>query len=131
MSRESRRNPVHIPQSFYGAIRAASPDSFANCSAVINTTDPCWIRGFYEAVLGPDAGTPCTNRSIPIPPYNLYNCTFTIGGLPYKDVKSYWEAPFDSDDPTKGGCPALPVPPDATDRIASQLASTQLRLSSR
>ena len=83
-------------KSFFGAIRTAAPSPFEKCSAVVNASDPCWIRGFYEAVLGPEA-----SRS--------YN--WKIGGLPLEDIIRFWEAPFESDDPEKGGCPALPVPP--------------------
>ena len=45
--------------SFFGAVQRAAPEPFVNCTgggkAAPNATDPCWVRGFYTAVLGPDA----------------------------------------------------------------------------
>jgi hypothetical protein len=91
--------------SFFGAVQAAAPEPFKPChgggKTPPNATDPCWIRGFYTAVLGPNAATP-TNWS--------------VAGLPLADLVRYWSAPFDSDDPAKGGCPGLPIPPDAAAR---------------
>jgi len=116
--------------SFFGAVKAASPSElFANCSAAVNATDPCWVRGFYQAVMGPDAGTPCTETHLPYPPWHVYNCTYSIGGLPVKDLVHYWTAPFESDDPSVGGCPALPVPPDAKASVEAQLKAAADRRS--
>ena len=83
--------------SFFGAVQNASPQYFENCTASArpNATDPCWIRGFYTAVLGPDASRPIG---------------WKVGGLPMEELMRMWEAPFTSDDPTKGGCPALSTP---------------------
>ena len=84
-------------------MQAASPTSFANCTgggaAAPNASDPCWIRGFYTAVLGPDAAK---------------STGWKVAGVPLDDLVRFWEAPFASDDPQKGGCPPLPVPPRDT-----------------
>uniref|UniRef100_A0A7S0LIH3 Uncharacterized protein n=1 Tax=Coccolithus braarudii TaxID=221442 RepID=A0A7S0LIH3_9EUKA len=87
-------------QSFFSAVQKASPTSFAQCTngtsvAAPNATDPCWVRGFYEAVLGPKA-----SRSI----------LWKVEGLPLEDLIGYWSAPFQSEDPALGGCPGLPIP---------------------
>lgn len=101
LSVEKIVNSTCHSDSFFGAVqRASPPEYFANCTgggtAKPNATDPCWIRGFYTGVLGPDAAK---SRG------------WKIGGIPLADLISYWEAPFASDDPAKGGCPALPIPP--------------------
>jgi len=86
--------------SFFGAVQRASPESFdASCShKAPNASDPCWVRGFYTAVLGADAAKPSG---------------WKIGGLPLDQIIALWEAPFASDDPAKGGCPGLPIPPSS------------------
>lgn len=108
-------------KSFFNAIRRAAPEPFVNCSVRVNASDPCWARGFYEAVLGPDSGTPCTTKSVPYYPYHVYNCTYAIGGIPLDDVVKMWTAPFESDREIDGGCPGLPIPPKATDDITAQM----------
>jgi len=88
--------------SFFGSVQRAAPEPFAACGgagAKPNASDPCWIRAFYTAVLGPDAGKP-------------YG--WKVAGLPIGDLIEFWESPFASDDPAKGGCPGLPVPPMST-----------------
>ena len=58
-------------------------------------TDPCWIRCFYRAVLGPDADKPDGK----------------VAGLPLDQLLGFWRKPFESEETSEGGCPALPVPP--------------------
>ena len=83
--------------SFFGAVQAARPACFDGCpSSTVNASDPCYVRCFYEAVLGPTAGRPFGKVE---------------GGLPLEEVLRFWKRPFGSDDPEEGGCPALPVPP--------------------
>jgi len=86
--------------SFFAAVQRAAPAPFANCSSAAtgkaNASDACWIRAFYTAVLGPDASKP-----------NDWKVT----GIPIDDLIQFWSAPFESDDPAKGGCPGLPIPP--------------------
>jgi len=118
--------------SFFNAVRAAAPEAFANCSASVNTTDPCWLRGFYVAVMGPEAGVPCTVKRIPFWPFYTYNCTgYVIGGLPVDELLAYWQAPFESEDPARGGCPGLPIPADAAERATAQLGGGSVPLSPR
>jgi len=82
--------------SFFGAVQAAAPTCFASCTSPhVNASDPCWVRCYYQAVLGPDAGKPLGRVG---------------GGLPLGEVLTYWKRPFESDDATRGGCPGLPVP---------------------
>ena len=83
--------------SFFGAVQAAAPSCFSTCpSSKVNASDPCWVRCFYKAVLGPTAGEPRGKVE---------------GGLPLEEVLRYWRRPFESDDPDHGGCPSLPGPP--------------------
>ena len=46
--------------------------------------------------MGPNAGKPDN---------------YTVAGLPMGDLVKFWGAPFESEDPAKGGCKALPIPP--------------------
>ena len=98
--------------SFFGAVQRAAPQWFRACASGggpavprPNTSDPCWVRGFYRAVLGPEAAKPKG---------------WSIGGLPLDQILSYWTAPFESDDPAKGGCPGLPIPPRAEQRAMAR-----------
>jgi len=106
--------------SFFGAVQKAAPQPFANCSksARPNATDPCWVRGFYEAVLGPNAGK---------------RIGWNVTGLPLDDLIAFWSAPFESDDPARGGCPPLLVPPKSTwgDLPTLQKGGAALELSPR
>lgn len=81
-------------KAFWGAVQAAdSSGCFSACSPGLNTTDPCHIRCLYSTILGPDAGSPGGK----------------VSGMPLNDLIAAWDAPFASDDPSKGGCPSLPV----------------------
>ena len=51
---------------------------------------------FSPQVMGPNAGVPDN---------------YTVAGLPMGDLVKFWGAPFESEDPAKGGCKALPIPP--------------------
>ena len=46
-------------------------------------------------VLGPDADKPDGK----------------VAGLPLDQLLGFWRKPFESDETSEGGCPALPVPP--------------------
>lgn len=59
-----------------------------------NTTDPRWITGFYNATLGPGAAI----------------SGGVVAGMPLSELVAAWMAPFESNDPTQGGCPALRIP---------------------
>lgn len=80
-------------QSLWGSVRKVDPAGcFDNCGSIINTTDPCFIRCFFETVLGPDAGQPHG----------------AVAGMPLDDLIAAWDRPFASDDASQGGCPGLP-----------------------
>lgn len=71
---------------------------FDGCSGVgptRNTSDVCWISCFYKTVLGPDSGTPGG----------------AVTGMAISDLVDAWDAPFNSNDPSKGGCPSWSPPP--------------------
>ncbi len=76
--------------------KTSGTDCFSKCSdsgvgPARNTSSTCWITCFYETVLGPDASKPGG----------------VVAGMPIEDLQMAWEAPFASEDPTKGGCKAL------------------------
>jgi hypothetical protein len=83
--------------------KAGYQSCFKNCGPTgsgphRNTSSTCWIECFEQTVLGPQAGTPGG----------------AIEGMPIADLLKAWNAPFESDNPQIGGCPALPVPPPPT-----------------
>ena len=47
------------------------------------------------------------------------------GGLPFADVLAFWKRPFESEDASAGGCPALPVP--SAEEVEAQLRSSSER----
>ena len=65
-----------------------------------NTTDPCWVRCIFDTILGPDA----SSGSLP----NQSSET-TGGGLSLAQLDEAWDRPMASEDPSLGGCPALPA----------------------
>lgn len=54
-----------------------------------NTSDPCWVRCAFAAVLGPQGGV----------------VNGTITGMNVSDMEAGWEKAFDDED--KGGCSAI------------------------
>ena len=103
--------------SFFGAVQAARPSCFSQCaSSTVNASDPCYIRCFYEAVLGPTAGRPFGKVE---------------GGLPLVDVLAYWKRPFESEDAAQGGCPALPIPPHVDGKLPTPVPTTRRTRSRR
>ena len=64
-----------------------------------NTSDECWVRCLYVTVLGPASGDQNPRAR----------------GLSRAEMLEAWGRPFASDDPVRGGCPALalPAPPVA------------------
>ena len=72
------------------------------------------MRCFYKAVLGPDAGKPLGKVG---------------GGLPFADVLGFWKRPFESEDPSVGGCSALPVP--SVEEVEAHLHESEGQLSVR
>ena len=76
-------------------IKADKAGCFAQCGGQLNTTDLCWLRCFFETVLGPDAKVPGG----------------AVTGMPLSDLLDAWDRPFASEDPAAGGCPPLPHPP--------------------
>lgn len=57
-----------------------------------NTSSPCWIKCFYETVLGPDSGKPGG----------------AVSGVDLDDLVRGWQKAFTSSEAKDGGCPALP-----------------------
>ena len=76
--------------SFYGAVEALAPACFGRCGTPRNTTSQCWAGCFSDAVLGPQARTSTSS---------------TQAGLSAAKLIAAWSAPFETDDPSEGGCP--------------------------
>ena len=62
-----------------------------------NTSDECWVRCLFVTVLGPASGGDNPMAT----------------GLSREEMLEAWGRPFASDDPNRGGCPALALPPAA------------------
>ena len=93
-----RVNKTCSDSSFYDALETydATNDKCwptAACATGVarNRSQPCWIKCFYNTVLGPDGGKPGG----------------AIAGMPRDQLLAAWESPFASTDGSKGGCPAL------------------------
>jgi len=76
------------------AVMSRQPACFAGCLQPTNTSSTCWVDCFFKAVLGPEGGTEAVTNT-------------SAGIIPLADLLAMWEAPFASDDPAAGGCPAL------------------------
>jgi len=90
-----RVNKTCSDQSIFSTVEKEGSDCFSTCGspgAPRNTSSACWIKCFYATALGPDAGFPGG----------------TIAGMPLDDLQRAWRAPFESTDPSQGGCPNLP-----------------------
>jgi len=80
-------------RTFGNAVQATRPESAcldACGSQKTNTSSPCWTDCFYQAAVGPDAGTPGG----------------AVKGLPLATLTDAWVKPFLPE--AQGGCPALP-----------------------
>lgn len=89
-----RVNKTCSDNSIYSAVEKYGKSCFSTCDGVgptRNTSSACWIKCFYATVVGPTAGQPGG----------------TVAGMPLEVLEQAWEAPFASDDPTKGGCPSI------------------------
>jgi hypothetical protein len=86
-----RVNKTCSDNVIYTMVEANNPSCFNACGKPRNIKSPCWINCFYDTVLGPEAA---------------YSPTFS--GIPVADLLNAWSLPFASEDPSKGGCPALP-----------------------
>eukprot|EP00755_Sulcionema_specki_P014778 Sspe_Gene.57631::Locus_31612_Transcript_2_3_Confidence_0.500_Length_1221::g.57631::m.57631 len=84
-------NKTCSDNSIHSTVEAYGKPCFSACPQPTNTSSTCWIDCFYTTTLGPDAAKPGG----------------AIAGIPLKDLITAWDAPFASEDPTKGGCPPL------------------------
>ena len=78
---------------YFSGVEKTSPTCFRSCphgaGTGRNISDPCWIRCFYEAVLGPESGKPGGQ----------------VTGIPLDTLVGFWTSAFD--DESKGGCPSI------------------------
>lgn len=80
--------------SFAAAVEKYNASCFDGCGTARNVSSPCWVTCFYTTVLGPDAG----------------RAGGKVAGVPTEKLVKAWLDPFASEDPTKGGCPGMPIP---------------------
>ena len=65
---------------------------FNACAQPSNQSSACWIDCYFTTMLGAQAG---------------HSKVTSADGISLSDVVAAWDAPFASDDPSKGGCPAV------------------------
>jgi hypothetical protein len=92
-----RVNKTCSDNSIYSVMEKYNSDCFTECSdsgtgSSRNTSSTCWITCFYDTILGPNSADPLT----------------PISGIDLNILEAAWDLPFTSDDPAKGGCPAVP-----------------------
>jgi len=68
---------------------------FSKCADPSNVTTACWADCFFETSIGNGASS----------------TTNPTGGMTASALIDAWTAPFKSEDPSKGGCASLPIPP--------------------
>jgi len=87
---------------FLGAVEAGGQDCFSACGEdVKNNSSPCWADCFYKTVLGPNSG----------------KAGGAIAGMSLDSLLAAWKAPFESDDPSKGGCPPTSPQRQSLDQV--------------
>eukprot|EP00911_Craspedida_sp_UC1_P002156 UC1_evm4s1656 len=89
-----RVNKTCSDDKIYSTVEGFGRQCFRQCSGMgphRNTSEPCWIKCFYNTVVGPEAGHPHG----------------ALAGMPIQDLKAAWQSPFRSNNPKLGGCPAI------------------------
>ena len=79
----------------FSVVERQGIDCFSSCGPQRNTSSACWTRCFYDTVFGPNAGS------------TAYPAGGPTVGMPAADIVAAWTAPFESEDPARGGCPAV------------------------
>ena len=79
------------------AVRAADAKTagggcFTGCPQPANTSSACWIKCYFDTLLGDGAGSRVVGSA---------------GGMSLESVRAAWEAPFETEDMAKGGCPSI------------------------
>jgi hypothetical protein len=74
------------------AKKTAGGGCFAGCPQPTNSSSACWIKCYFDTLLGDGAGSRVVGNA---------------DGMSLESVRSAWEAPFSSDDLSKGGCPNI------------------------
>lgn len=89
-------NATCVNNNVHALVESSGASCFQGCPQPTNSTSDCWIECFFRTLLGRDALDP-----------------EKIVGEPMSKeaVVKAWLAGFTSDDPTKGGCPALGFSP--------------------
>eukprot|EP00041_Stephanoeca_diplocostata_P011510 m.190642 g.190642 ORF g.190642 m.190642 type:complete len:402 (+) comp18568_c0_seq2:161-1366(+) len=80
-----------VDASINKEVEMVGADCFGQCDQPHNTSSLCWIRCFFDTVLGPNSG----------------NTTNATGGMPLADLENAWLKPFQP--VSQGGCPSWPT----------------------
>lgn len=78
--------------AIYARDTASGAGCFGKCAQPLNRSDVCWVRCYYQTLLGEGAGQRAVAKT---------------AGISVAEVIQRWNAPFDSDDPAQGGCPSV------------------------
>ena len=90
-------------QGVFAAVQVHGRACFDTCPQPRNSSSECWIRCYYNTMLGPNSGTG----------FGEPNSSYLAGHMPIATLEDAWLAAFRSDDPEQGGCPNLIPPPPA------------------
>lgn len=74
-------------------IETRGSDCFSKCPSPTNSSSSCYVSCIYETTLGKGADSSTT----------------LVGGMSPSDITAAWLKGFESDDTSKGGCPACPA----------------------
>eukprot|EP00035_Acanthoeca_spectabilis_P002609 m.88609 g.88609 ORF g.88609 m.88609 type:complete len:296 (+) comp11658_c0_seq1:82-969(+) len=74
------------------AVSSASSGCFDRCPQPTNQSSPCWVDCYFSTLLGPDSA---------------HNISLPSAGMPITTIVAAWDAPFNSVDKSKGGCPSI------------------------
>jgi hypothetical protein len=87
----------------FEAVQQYGHACFEDCPEPTNTSSECWIRCYYNTMLGPQSGTG----------FGEPTSSYLAGHMPVQMLQAAWLSAFRSTDPAKGGCPNLiePSPP--------------------
>lgn len=85
----------------FSAVVRRNDDCFGRCPTPQNTSSACFIKCFYETMVGPRAG-------------DGIGPEYIRGGMSLDELERAWTAPFRTSDASAGGCPNLLDPSQST-----------------
>eukprot|EP00035_Acanthoeca_spectabilis_P006054 m.119968 g.119968 ORF g.119968 m.119968 type:complete len:410 (+) comp13328_c0_seq2:32-1261(+) len=76
----------------YSVVEKNGAPCFSQCPSPTDNTTKCWVDCYFDTVLGTGSSTSITDPN---------------AGMSVSTLRDAWTAAFNSEDPSKGGCPAV------------------------